>query len=192
MKKFKITFNSPVVLVFSLICLVSTILGIITKDESTRALFMTYHSTLTNPMTYVRFFTHVFGHANWSHFMGNIAYILLLGPLLEEKYGAKDLIEVIALTGLITGILNYIFFPNIALCGASGVVFAFILLSSFTSFKQGEIPITFILIAVIYIGQEIYRGIAIEDNVSNLAHVLGGVVGSIAGYAGNKNDKVAA
>ena len=192
MKKFKITFNAPVVLVFSLMCLVATILGMITNDASTRALFMTYHSSLANPMTYVRMFTHVFGHANWSHFMGNIAYILLLGPLLEEKYGAKDLIEVIALTGLITGILNYIFFPNIALCGASGVVFAFILLSSFTSFKQGEIPLTFILIAVIYIGQEIYRGIAIEDNVSNLAHVLGGIVGSIAGYVGNKSDKDAA
>ncbi len=192
MKKFKVTFNAPVVLVFSLVCLVATILGMITNDASTRAFFMTYHSPLSNPMTYVRFFTHVFGHANWSHFMGNIAYILLLGPLLEEKYGAKDLIEVIALTGLITGILNYIFFPNIALCGASGVVFAFILLSSFTSFKQGEIPLTFILVAVIYIGQEIFKGIALDDNISNLAHVLGGIVGSLVGYTMNKKDEVAA
>ena len=118
--------------------------------------------------------------------MGNIAYILLLGPLLEEKYGKKELIEMIVFTAVVTGILNYIFFPGIALCGASGVVFAFILLSSFTSFKEGEIPLTFIIVAVIYIGQEVYRGIAIDDNVSNLAHILGGVVGSMVGYAANR------
>ena len=185
-KKFKITFNAPVVLVFTIICLMATVLGIITNHASTKALFMTYHSSLLNPMTYVRFVTHVFGHANWSHFMNNIAYILLLGPLLEEKYGKGEMIEMIVFTAVATGILNYILFPNIALCGASGVVFAFILLSSFTSFKEGEIPITFIIVAVIYIGQEIYRGVAIQDNISNLSHVLGGVVGSMVGYATNR------
>ena len=185
-KKFKITFNAPVVLVFTIICLMATVLGIITNHASTKALFMTYHSSLLNPMTYVRFVTHVFGHANWSHFMNNIAYILLLGPLLEEKYGKGEMIEMIVFTAVATGILNYILFPNIALCGASGVVFAFILLSSFTSFKEGEIPITFIIVAVIYIGQEIYRGVAMQDNISNLSHVLGGVVGSMVGYATNR------
>lgn len=185
-KKFRITFNAPVVLIFTIICLVATLLNYMTNGSSNRAFFMTYHSSLTNPMTYIRFFTHVFGHANWSHFIGNMAYILLLGPLLEEKYGSKDLIEVIALTGAITGILNYILFPNIALCGASGVVFAFILLSSFTGFKEGEIPITFIIVAVIYIGQEIYQGIAVNDNISNLSHILGGIVGSVVGYSMNK------
>ncbi len=180
--KFKISFNAPVVLVFSIICLVATILGIATNHASTKALFMTYHSGLLNPMTYVRFLTHVFGHADWMHFMGNISYVLLLGPLLEEKYGGKELIEVITVTAVMTGILNYIFFPNIALCGASGVVFAFILLASFTSFKQGEIPLTFILVALIFIGQEIVSGIVYDDNISNLAHILGGVVGSITGF----------
>ena len=56
----------------------------------------------------------------------------------------------IAITAFITSFVNYIFFPSVALCGASGVVFAFILLSSFTSFKEGEIPITFILVAVFF------------------------------------------
>lgn len=185
-KKLKITFNAPVVLIFTLICLIATVLGIITHNGSTKLLFMTYHSSLLNPMTYVRFVTHVFGHANWSHFMNNIAYILLLGPLLEEKYGKGEMIEMIVFTAAVTGVLNYIFFPGIVLCGASGVVFAFILLSSFTSFKEGEIPLTFIIVAVIYIGQEVYRGIAVDDNVSNLAHILGGVVGSMVGYAANR------
>ena len=184
--KFKITFNAPVVLIFAGICLLATILNYVTLGKSNLVLFMTYHSSPANPMTYVRFLTHVFGHVNWQHFMNNIAYILLLGPLLEEKYGKGEIIEMIAFTAVVTGILNYVLFPNIALCGASGVVFAFILLSSFTGFKEGEIPLTFILIAVIYIGQEIYRGIAIEDNISNLSHILGGVVGSLVGYVTNR------
>jgi GlpG protein len=147
---------------------------------------MTYHSSLKNPLTYIRFFTHVFGHNGWEHFIGNASYLLLLGPMLEEKYGSKELIEVIGITALATGLVNYIFFWNVALCGASGVVFAFIILASFTGFKSGEIPLTFLLIAAIFIGQQVYEGIAIQDNISNMAHIVGGIVGAVIGYGLNK------
>ena len=80
--KFKVTFNSPVVLVFIIICFFATVL------DPGHAVFATYHSSLTNPMTYIRFFTHIFGHANLNHFLGNASFILLLGPMLEEKYGS--------------------------------------------------------------------------------------------------------
>lgn len=142
MRKLKITFNAPVTLGFVFICFVVTLLGVLTGGGSTRLLFMTYHSSLTNPLTYLRFFTHVFGHAGWSHFIGNASYLLLLGPMLEEKYGSKEMLEVIGVTALATGIVNYIFFWNVALCGASGVVFAFIVLASFTGFRAGEIPLS--------------------------------------------------
>ena len=160
-RKLKISYNAPVILSFVFICLVAMLVGVLTGGRSTRLLFMTYHSSLANPLTYLRLFTHVFGHSGWSHFMGNAAYLLLLGPMLEEKYGSKMLMEIIALTALVTGIVNYIFFWNVGLCGASGVVFAFIMLSSFTGFQDGEIPLTFILIAVIYIGQQVYEGITV-------------------------------
>ena len=55
--------------------------------------------------------------------------ILIIGPLLEEKYGSKKMFSVILVTAVITGIVNYVFFPNIRLLGASGVAFALILLS---------------------------------------------------------------
>ncbi len=186
--KLKITWNSPVILTFVAICLVATVLNYITKGKSNELLFMTYHSSLKSPMTYVRFFSHVFGHADWAHFMGNMSYILLLGPLLEEKYKSQTLIEVIAIAAFITGLINYIFFPSIALCGASGVVFAFMLLSSFTSFKEGEIPLTFLLVAVFFIGQQIIQGITLNDNVSNMAHIVGGIVGGLCGYVLNKKN----
>lgn len=185
-KKLKITLNSPVILIFVFVCLAATLLGELTGGRTTELLFMTYHSSLTNPMTYLRFFTHIFGHSGWEHFVGNTAYILLLGPMLEEKYGSRTLLEVIGLTALITGVVNYLLFWNTGLCGASGIVFALILLSSFTGFREGELPLTFLLAALIYLGQQVLNGVFTVDNVSNLSHILGGLTGAFAGYVLNR------
>lgn len=188
-RKIKITFNAPVVLGFAAICFIATLLNYLTNGKSNQMIFMTYHSSLMSPLTYLRLFTHVFGYDGWQHFIGNMAYILLLGPMLEEKHGPMKIIEVIAVTALVTGVINYVFFWNTALCGASGVVFAFILMASFTSFREGEIPITFILVAAIYLGQQVYDGVVLDDNISNMAHVVGGIVGGILGFLLNKKSK---
>jgi GlpG protein len=181
----KISFNSPVILSFTLICLGALLLNTITSGKSNYLLFEVYRSSLANPLTYVRLFTHVFGHANWSHFINNITLILVVGPLLEEKYGSADLAFVIAVTAFITGLVHFIFFPGSALLGASGVVFALILLSSFSCIKDGALPLTFILVAVLYIGEQVVDGIFVKDNVSNLTHIIGGIVGAFFGYFAN-------
>jgi GlpG protein len=140
---------------------------------------------LTDPFTYIRFFCHIFGHANLTHLLNNMMMILVLGPMLEEKYGSRDLIFVILATALVTGVIHYILFPGVMLMGASGVVFAFILLASFTNVKEREIPLTFLLVAVLYLGNQIYEGIAVQDNISQLTHIIGGMIGAIMGYVGN-------
>ena len=189
-KKLKITFNAPVVLSLATISFVATLLNYVTGGASGRVLFMTYHSPLSSPMTWIRAFTHIFGHADWTHLIGNMSYLLLLGPMLEEKYSSQTLAGVIAVAAVVTSVVNYIFFPGIALCGASGVVFAFILLSSFTEFREGEIPVTFILVAVFFLGQQIYDGITVQDNISNMAHIVGGIIGGLLGYVLNKKSRV--
>lgn len=188
-KDTKITFNSPVILTFASICLVALLLGMITGGASTGLVFMTYRGSWSNPMTYIRLFTHVLGHADWAHFIGNMSYILLLGPMLEEKHGSSRIVEIILVTAFVTGLINCILFPGVKLCGASGVVFAFILLTSFTNFKEGEIPLTFILVAVIYLGQQVFDGLTLRDNVSNLSHIIGGIVGAVCGYYLNKRKR---
>ena len=65
----------------------------------------------------------------------------------------------------------------------------FIILASLTGFKDGEIPLTFILVAIIYIGQQIFEGITVSDNISNMAHIVGGAVGAVLGYLLNKKPK---
>ncbi|MDE6917836.1 MAG: rhomboid family intramembrane serine protease [Lachnospiraceae bacterium] len=185
--KFNVSFNSPVVIWFTLICLAALGLGWATKGWTTNAFFSVYRSSLVSPLTYVRFVGHVFGHAGWEHFIGNIMMLLIVGPLLEEKYGSSNIVFVILATALVTGIVHFLFFPHVQLLGASGVVFAFILLSPFTSVKQGSIPLTLILVAVLYIGGQIYSGIITSDNISQLTHILGGCVGAGLGYVMHKN-----
>jgi len=182
----KISYNAPVALTFAILSLIALALSWITNGWTTSHLFSVYRSSLADPLTYIRFFGHVLGHSGWDHFMGNAMSLLLLGPMLEEKYGSQTILKVIVFTAVFTGIIHCMLWSNVMLCGASGVVFACIILSSFTAFKNGEIPLTFVLIAVIYIGQEIYSGVFVQDNISNLTHILGGVVGSVSGYLLNK------
>lgn len=185
-KGFRITFNAPVTLGFVFVALAVMLLGKLTGGASTQLLFMTYRHSFLSPLTWLRLLTHVLGHSGWEHFAGNISYVLLLGPMLEEKYGSERLLEVICITAVVTGLINFLFFPHTALCGASGVVFAFILLTSFTSFRAGEIPLTFVLVAAVFIGQQVAEGLLVRDNVSNLSHIVGGLIGAAVGYTFNR------
>lgn len=169
------------ILGFSLFSLAALLLAMATGGGTNDLFFSVYRAPLTDPLTWVRFFGHVLGHAGWQHFIGNIMLILVIGPLLEEKYGSGEVLFVILITAFVTGLLNFVLFPQVQLLGASGVAFAMILLSSFVSVKEGEIPLTFLLVAVIYIGGEVIDGIFVRDSVSNLSHIAGGAVGAVLG-----------
>ena len=184
-KRFSIYFNAPITLTFVAICLLAYGLSYVTNDMSTVSVFSTYYSSWFNPMTYVRLVCHVFGHNSFNHLANNMMYILLLGPMLEEKYHDR-LITVIVTTALVTGIVHNIIQPNVMLLGASGVVFAFILLASITG-KENGIPITLILVAAIWIGQEVYNGVSAADNVSQITHIIGGLSGTVLGLIFKRN-----
>lgn len=186
-RKFKVSFNSPVILTFTIVCAITLLLNWITKGYTNTHFFSVYRSSWVSPLTYVRLFGHIIGHADLNHFVGNIMLILVVGPMLEEKYGSSNIVFVILATALATGIAHLIFVPGYSLLGASGVVFAFIMLSSFTCIKEKEIPLTFILVAVLYIGEQVYQGLFVQSNISNLSHILGGFMGSGLGYVMHKN-----
>ena len=122
------------------------------------------------------------GHADWIHLIANFSFILLIGPILEEKYGSKRVLAMIVITAFITGVLNVLVFST-ALMGASGIVFMLILLSSFTNIRAGEIPITFVLIVALFLTKEIVNAVATRDNISQFAHIIGGVCGGLFGFA---------
>lgn len=178
----RIQYNSPVVLTFAFISFAVLLMGHFTADYTTELFFSVYQSSLLNPLTYVRLFGHVLGHADLAHLTGNMTLFLLLGPILEEKYGSTALIEMFAIVAVVTGVVNMLFFPGTALLGSSGIVFMMIVLSSVTSVGKGKIPMTLIVVAILYLGQEIIDGLFTTDNISHLSHILGGVCGCAFGF----------
>ena len=181
-KGIRVSFNAPAILTFTGLCVIARILSMLTGGASDKLLFSVYRSSMLDPLTYVRCFTHVLGHASWDHLLGNLMYILILGPMIEEKYGTRNTALVIAVTAAVTGIINMAFFPGVMLLGASGVVFAMILMASITTTEDRTIPVTFILVAVLYLGQQIWQGLFQKDSISQMAHIAGGAVGSAAGF----------
>jgi len=105
--------------------------------------------------------------------------------MLEEKYGSATMLIMIVITALVTGI-SFKVASFGSLLGASGVAFMLILLSSFVNLRRGMIPLTFILVVIAYIGQEVYRGFTLNNNVSYLTHIIGGLCGAVLGFYVNK------
>ena len=177
----RIDFNSPVILGFAIISLLVLAISELIDSEFAYNFAITKTSWL-DPMMYLRMFTHIFSHSSPSHFANNFLLILTIGPMVEEKYGSKTLALLIFITAGITGLINVTFFPNTMLLGASGIAFMLIVLGSFTNVKVGKIPLTVILVSVIYIGNEIITGLTYQSNVSNFGHALGGLCGAGFGY----------
>ena len=178
MAKLRITYNAPVVLTFALLALVVTLLPMPTRQH-----YFAAYPSFVEWTSYTGLFTHTLGHQNFEHYIGNFMLILLLGPILEERHGSLTLLVMMLLTALVTGLANVALSGNL-LMGASGIVFMMILLASTANIKQREIPLTFIAIAVIYLGGEIYRAFTSDDNVSRMAHMIGGLTGAVFGFIG--------
>ena len=181
-------YNAPVVLSFALVSLGAWFLNEFTRGTANSLVFSTYRAPFTDPLMYLRLFTHVLGHASLRHYTSNMVYILLLGPILEEKYGSKNLLEMILVTALVTAICNNLLFQT-GLLGASGIVYMMIILASMTNFHKGRIPLTLIAVMAIFLGQEVYDGLFAADNISHLTHILGGICGCALGAVSRSGGK---
>lgn len=179
----KIKYNAPVTLTYSIICAVVLLLDSALGTQLIPRLFSIPGRSgfnFSNPLNYIRLFTHIGGHISWDHLLSNLAFILLLGPILEEKYGSFSLMVMFLTTALITGLFNALFLPA-GLLGGSGIVFMMILLVSFTNIQNNQIPLTFILILILYLAKEVIN--SFEDNsISEFAHIAGGLCGSLFGF----------
>jgi len=179
----RVKYNAPTVLSFALVCAVVLLLSKTLLQGLAEIWFMVPGRgsfSAGSPRDWLCLITHVAGHSGWTHLMNNFSLILLIGPMLEENYGSLPLLLMILITALITGVLNVLLFRT-ALMGASGVVFMMILLSSFTNFSKGEIPLTFILVLVLYLGTQFVNSMN-SDNISYFAHIVGGFCGSLFGF----------
>ena len=198
-KKLRIVFNAPVTLVFVTLCLIVRVIDSRTNLFASRAFCSLYFTSFRDPLLYLRCFTYVLGHGNWTHLFGNMLLILLLGPMVEEHYGRWNTVLVILVTAAVTAVLGLVFAPSAVILGASGIVSAFLLIASLTLREDRTIPVTFILLALLYapliliaifsFGTEIYDAVTVKDNVFQLGHVGGGVIGAALGFLLSRKKK---
>lgn len=177
-----INYNSIVTLSFFFLSFIALILHYITNGWTTKKIFSTERASLLNPLTYTRFFTHELGHIDYSHFSSNFLKILLLGPMIEEKYGSINFLIMILITAFITALINFIIGKS-KLCGASNIAFMLIILSSIVNIVDKKIPLTLILIILFYIVDELKDLITRKkDGISHLGHLIGAICGLILGF----------
>ncbi len=177
--KMRLKYNAPVILTFSLACALALLI-----DKTVYAGFiqryLTVGTSLAEPLDWFRLFGHIAGHASWGHFYGNLLYLLLLGPIVEERYGSVRTLVMVLITAVVTGLIN-VFFMSSGLLGASGIVFMLIILASIVNVRRKEIPITFIAVIILFLGQELLK-VGANDNVSHWGHLVGGATGGALGF----------
>lgn len=173
-------YNSIVILTYFFVSLLVLWCNHLTNGKSNK-IFSSGRGSILNPMTYIRMFTHILGHSNFNHFKNNFLYILLIGPMIEEKYSSMNLLIMILITAFVTAFINIIISKK-QILGASGIAFMMILLSSLVNIESGKIPVTLILIFIFYIISEIKDGLFKKDNVSHLSHLIGAICGFIYGF----------
>jgi len=179
----RIRYNAPFTLTFSLICAAVVAANQFLDPNLIRDWFTvggqgSFHADRWE--SYLKLVSYTMGHSGWDHLLGNLMFLLLLGPVLEEKYQTPTLIVMALITAVITGIVNVLFFSS-ALVGASGIAFLMILLVSFANVKAGEIPLTFVAVLALYLGKEVFEAFK-NDSVSQFAHIVGGVCGAVFGF----------
>lgn len=182
----RITYNAPVTLTFAFFA----ILVLFADSQLAPSLIQNVFTAegkhtfdVLNKAAYLRLFTYIFGHVDIHHLTSNMMFILLLGPSLEERYSSGSIALMIFVTALLNGLVNAFFFHTM-LVGASGIVFMMIVLTSFANVKRGEVPLSFFLVASMYVWMEIMRA-KLEGDVSYFAHLLGGICGAIFGFFEN-------
>lgn len=182
-KHLRVSYNAPVSLTFSIFCSFIFLADYFIFKHKLIPLLFTVPGNKNfdwlYPFSYIRLFTHVFGHIDAAHLLGNLTFILLIGPLMEEKYGSAMIALMLTVTAFVTGMINACFIPS-SLLGASGIAFMLILLASISTIEKNQLPLSFILLIAVFVLKEFISPSA--SNVSTIAHIAGGLCGSLFGF----------
>ena len=177
----KIQMNAPVIIGFTVLSAFILLLGNLTGGASTITAFSVYRSDYHSVWFYVRIFGHVLGNTDWEVFVRNSLYILVLGPMLEEKYKSANLLVMMIITSLITGLIYALMFTS-PLCGSECIVFMLMLLASMSVIKDKKIPLSFIMVIIIYICNVIAVRRFSSGDLNGLSGIIGGVCGAVFGH----------
>lgn len=179
MSKFAITFNAPLTLGFAFVC-IGIYMAAFTAFIPVEMLVLKPVFDFRSWQSWLSLLSYATAHADTAHLLGNLSFILLLGPMLEQKYGDRSLAVMMLITTLLTALVNLFIFKQ-ALIGSSGLVFMMVMLTSFANMKRNTIPLTFLLVGFLFLGKEVLESYK-DDNIAQFAHITGGICGSVFGF----------
>jgi membrane associated rhomboid family serine protease len=173
----RLKWNAPVVLIFSALILTVHLSYRTQYSYQLREFFSIPREFLFgNIEHYLRATLFVFGHQNWNELASNLTLILLIGPITEERYGSLQLVVMILLTALISGLVQSLLFGG-GVIGASCIVYMLMLAASFVNTKKGEIPITFIIVMIVYVFGGL-SALSQHGQESLVPQIVGGLCGA--------------
>ena len=174
--------NAPFTLILVLLSFLIHLINRYTDGAAVRVVFSVYHSSLRDPLTYVRFVFHVLGNADWKTLYVSMIPILVLGPNLEERYGTVQIFAGSMATVVLSGIIHFAAFPNgEVMMGAEGVMYMMYLLATVGGSKAGGIPLTMLLVLVAYSMMEIQNVGA--GAILRIDHIVGALCGVLMGMS---------
>ena len=202
---FRFLYDSPVSLSIVIASLLIFILDSLAFKGSLIQAAFTCHGNsasdipfnFSSPVEYIRLITYALGNYSWESLLISSIFILLLGPLMEERYGSVMLAVMMAISTFVAGVLNACLIPQ-DLKGQSAIVFMLILLSVLTTLEKKEIPLSWILLFVTYLAQQMHfaamnftTGTRLSDfafisfmqkNVGTFTLLAAGITGTLFGF----------
>lgn len=186
--KFNFVFDSPVTISFSLLSVLLFVLNCLAFKGTLDVKILSSPTTSAGPIpfmatqisSYLRLFLYAFGSQNFVGLLSNLLFLLMLGPVMEERYGSLVIGIMMAVSVLFSGVLNTCFCET-SLQGCMPIIFMMIFLNSFMSFSKKKIPVSFLVIFVFYIAREV-SGKTFSEIVGLIICITGGLCGSLFAF----------
>lgn len=160
-KKFSYSFNY-VTLIIAVVNVMAFVLTGSGHNANFQYMFGLHPILFLKGHYFWQLFTYMFMHASWGHLFGNMLGLLFFGIYIEKQVGSKEFLLFYLLCGFFCGAFSlgiYVFlgYYNLLLVGASGAVYAVLLLFAVifprsTVFIFGIVPVPAPLLIAIYAG----------------------------------------
>jgi len=147
--------------------------------------FLGQNNSLVFQGYYWQFFTSMFVHADITHIVMNMLFLLIFGFKAETLFKNVEYLGIYLLSGLAGGFLSLLLGPNTISVGASGAIFGLFGANVIYMRKVVGLPVTGSLVYAVFF----LLITSLSPNVNMLAHLGGLIIGLVMGYFLAKNRK---
>lgn len=209
-KNYSLKINAPVIVVIATISILAMIFDtFIIKGKVISNAFTCHASKASGSFSafnfksaadYARMIFYIFGNNSWYSLFSGTIILILLGANLEERYGSRILLLMISTSCLVTGVLTACI-STVPVTGADGIIFTMLFLASISEISKKEIPLTWLMILVLFISFKLYSTAdfyhlkkfsqIIDKNICVFIQLIGGICGSLFGFIAAPKEKKA-